>query len=177
MFWSQVMGQPLQLCLLLPISIGNEVRNIWQFEWNLGQLWDMTSQIYGEILGHSSLKFTLSLISGNWVYTTPYFFCLSSLTLVADSGISPRQNARVWMLQTANDILHRRHGRSNLAPCQAEDDPFSSGNSLGPAAAPTTSSLYPYSSPPPEYTEIEFKVEFYFWYVNLISFSLVNGMK
>ena len=31
----------------------------------LGQLWDTTSQISDEILGHTSLKSTLSLISGN----------------------------------------------------------------------------------------------------------------
>ena len=42
------------------------------FDWVteiLGQLWDKTSQIFDEILGHTSLKSTLSLISGNWVYT------------------------------------------------------------------------------------------------------------
>ena len=37
----------------------------------MGQLWDPTSQNLEEILRHSSLKFTLSLISGNWVYTMP----------------------------------------------------------------------------------------------------------
>ena len=31
------------------------------------QLWDTTSHIFSQILGHTSLKFTLSLISGNWV--------------------------------------------------------------------------------------------------------------
>ena len=34
----------------------------------MGQLWDMTTLILGQILGHTSLKFTLSLISGNCVY-------------------------------------------------------------------------------------------------------------
>ena len=34
----------------------------------MGQPWDTTSHIFSQILGHTSLKFTLSLISGNWVY-------------------------------------------------------------------------------------------------------------
>ena len=35
----------------------------------MGQLWDTTSHIFNQILGHTSLKFMLSRISGNWVYT------------------------------------------------------------------------------------------------------------
>ena len=38
------------------------------FDWVteiLGQLWDKTSQIFDEILGHTGLKSMLSLISGN----------------------------------------------------------------------------------------------------------------
>ena len=60
----------------------------------------------------------------------------------------------------ANDCIHRRgvfrHGTSNLALSPA-DDPFSNGTPGDPATSSATS---PYSSPPPEYTEIEFKVEY-----------------
>ena len=60
----------------------------------------------------------------------------------------------------ANDCIHRRgvfrHGTSNLALSPA-DDPFSNGTLGDPETSSATS---PYSSPPPEYTEIEFKVEY-----------------
>ena len=39
----------------------------------MGQLWDTTSHIFSHILGHTSLKFTLSLISGHWVYVVYKF--------------------------------------------------------------------------------------------------------
>ena len=41
-----------------------------------GQLWDKTSWILKEILGHTSLKSTLSLLSGNWVYENLFSLAL-----------------------------------------------------------------------------------------------------
>ena len=43
-------------------------RSLQQYSWGTGQLWDTTSQIIGQILGQSSWKSTLSLISGKRVY-------------------------------------------------------------------------------------------------------------
>ena len=41
--------------------------------YNEAKFWDKTIQNSGNFLGQTSLKSTLSLISGNWVYLEPFF--------------------------------------------------------------------------------------------------------
>ena len=50
----------------------------------MGQPWDTTSHIFSQILGHTNLKFTLSLISGHWVYV---MLVMSSCNHILTGGL------------------------------------------------------------------------------------------